>query len=150
LTSRKTIPHRFDSLAIKAPVKKRKPTKRAKTPEATIQAQVEGYLRLRHLAWFHIPDALLKAGFAQGASQDWALVNAAAEVRGLPDLLIFDPAHFGVFLPMELKTEIGKLNANQRAWKVVLGTRVCRSFEEARAEIDRWLLDPAGYWMEPA
>jgi hypothetical protein len=150
MNPRKTIPHRFDGLAIKAPAKRKKPTKRSKTPEAAIQAQVEAYLRLVNLAWFHMPDALLKAGFAQGTASNFALINAAAEVRGLPDLLIFDPARFGVFLPVELKTESGKLSANQRAWQVTIGTRVCRGFEAARAEIDRWMADPIVFWKAGA
>lgn len=139
-------PHRFADLAIAPREKKRKPTPRAKTPEAVIQGQVEAYLRLKGLAWFHMPDALLKAGFANGTAVNFALINAAADVRGLPDLLIFDPARFGFVLPLELKTLIGALSKNQKAWAVVIGTRVCRSFEEARAEIDRWMLDPVGYW----
>ena len=146
MTRRSPTPHRFASLAIAPTPKKKKPTKRAKTPEAVIQAQVEAYLRLKGLAWFHIPDALLKAGFSQGSAVSYALINAAAEVRGLPDHLIFNPARFGFFLPIEYKTEIGKMSASQRSWQIAVGTKVCRSFEDARVEIDLWMKDPIGYW----
>lgn len=143
---RGTIPGRFDGLAIPTPGKKAKPSKRAKTPEAAIQEQVENYLKLRGLAFFHIPDALLKAGFSKGSAVNWALINAAADVRGFPDLIIFDPARFGICLCVELKTEVGTESKNQKAWRIVLGTKLCRSFDEAKAEIDSWLNDPIGYW----
>jgi hypothetical protein len=133
-------------LAIKAPAKRKKAAPRAKTPEAAIQSAVEAYLRLRGLAWFHIPDALLRAGFSQGSAVNYALINAAAEVRGFPDLVIFDPERHGFVLPLELKTSVGVVNVNQRNWKRSVGTKVCRSFEEAKAEIDLWMKDPAGYW----
>lgn len=143
---RGTIPGRFDSLQFPTPGKKAKPAKRAKTPEAEIQAQVEAYLKVKGLAFFHIPDALLKAGFSHGSAVNFALINAAADVRGFPDLIIFDPARFGFVLPLELKTIVGSVNANQRAWKVQIGTKVCRSFDEAKTQIDLWMNDPIGYW----
>lgn len=132
-------PGRFDSLAIPTRAKKPKPTKRAKTPEAVIQEQVEAYIRLLGLASFHIPDALLRAGFAHGKPVSYAIINAASEVRGFPDLLVFDEMRPGRVLPIELKTIVGKMTDHQRQWQRVLGTKLCRSFEEAKTEIDNWM-----------
>lgn len=145
-------PNRFASLApgsLQPKGKKKKPVPKAKTPEAAIQAQVEAYIELLGLASFHIPDALLRAGFAQGKPVSFALINAAAEVRGFPDLIIFDPMRHGFVLCLELKTAIGTMTANQRAWQKNVGSKLCRSFEEAKQEIDRWMLDPLTYWSTP-
>lgn len=144
-------PNRFASLApgsLQPKAKKKKPTPKAKTPEAAIQAQVEAYIEAIGLASFHIPDALLRAGFAQGKPVSYALINAAAEVRGFPDLIIFDPMRHGFVLCLELKTAIGTMTANQRQWQKTVGSRLCRSFEEAKAEIDEWMKDPIGYWKQ--
>ena len=83
----------------------RKPRK-AKTPEAVTQALVEKYLDACGLWWFHMPPFVLRAAFARGAASGaelGAMARAAAAVRGLPDLLIWDGR--GRCLPIELKTE---------------------------------------------
>ncbi len=133
------LPGRFDSLAIPTPGKKRKAVPKATKPEKQIQESVEAYLRLRGLAYFHLPDALLKAGFSHGAAINYALINAARDVRGFPDLLIFDERRQGECLSVELKTETGKMSVNQREWQRILGTKLCRGFDEARAVIDDWM-----------
>ncbi len=133
------LPHRFASLAIPTPGKKRKAVPKATRPEKQIQESVEAYLRLRGLAYFHLPDALLKAGFSHGAAINYALINAARDVRGFPDLLIFDERRQGEVLCVELKTETGKMSVNQREWQRVLGTKLCRGFDEARGAIDEWV-----------
>lgn len=133
------LPGRFDTLAIPTPGKKRKPVVRSTKPEKQIQDSVEAYLRLRGLAYFHLPDALLKAGFSHGSAINFALINAARDVRGFPDLLIFDERRQGEVLCVELKTETGKMSVNQKDWQRVLGTKLARSFEEAKVFIDEWM-----------
>ncbi len=137
------LPGRFDGLAIPTPGKKRKAVPRATRPEKQIQESVEAYLRLRGLAYFHLPDALLKAGFSHGAAINFALINAARDVRGFPDLLVFDERRQGEVLCVELKTETGKMSVNQREWQRILGTKLCRGFEEAKTVIDEWLENPS-------
>ncbi len=127
-------------------MKAKKPVPRAKTPEAIIQQSIEDYLDKEGLVYFHVPDALLKAGFAHGSAINYALINAAAAVRGFPDLVIFDPAQWGFVLPIEAKTIVGRMTDAPRKWQKWVGTRLCRSKEEAVAEVERWRKDPIGYW----
>ena len=127
-------------LAAKPAGKARRPAK-AKTPEEATQAATERYLDLLGLKWFHMPAYVLRAAFAQhraSGAELGALARAAAIVRGLPDLLIWDGR--GRCLPIELKTEAraSKLTAAQRQWQAAIGTKEARSFEEAKALIDEW------------
>ncbi len=121
----------------KAPKRKVKAT----TPEAVIQRQVENYCALVHLECFHMPEIMMTSTFkprgCTGAELG-ALHDASQMVTGLPDCLIFDPKRQGLILPLELKTEIGKMSPAQKRWLRVLGTKVPRSFDAARAEIDAW------------
>ncbi len=123
---------------------KRSKPRTAKVPEASIQAQVEAYCPWVHLECFHIPAIMLEKCFggsgARGAELG-ELLDASEMVKGYPDCSIFDPRFPGHFLPLELKTEIGKLDKYQKRWQKVLGTKVPRSFEEARAMIDAWKAD---------
>ncbi len=121
----------------KAPKRKAK----ASTPEAVIQRQVENYCALVHLECFHMPEILLATCFRPHAASGGelnALRDAADMVGGLPDCLIFDPKRHGECLCGEIKTEIGKMTASQVRWQRVLGSKLWRSFDEARADIDAW------------
>lgn len=120
--------------------KRSSPTK-AKVAEATIQAQVDAYLPWVGLEHFRIEDVVLRTVFGGQGLQGGILrelQDAAEIIRGWPDTCVFDPRFPGHFLPLELKTEIGKMSKAQKRWQKILGTRVPRSFEEARAEIDAW------------
>lgn len=137
-----TTPPRFSGLAFPCPGKRRKQTKaKATAPEAAIQAGVEAYLRMKGLAYIHIPAYLLNAAFsprfAQGGAM-WAMKRAADEIRGIPDLFVFDEAHPGAVLVIELKTPVGRLTAAQERWLAVLGGHVCRSVEDAVAVVETW------------
>lgn len=115
--------------------------RKARTPEQAIQDQTEAYLDLLGLKWFHMPPYILRAAFGaarHSGAELGAMARAAAIVRGLPDLLIWDGK--GRCLPIELKTEAkaSKLTAAQRLWRAAIGTHECRSFEEAKAVIDTW------------
>lgn len=119
----------------------RKPRK-AKTPEEVTQGLTERYLDALGLKWFHMPPYVLRAAFGwrkdRTGPEMGAMAGAAAIVRGLPDLLIWDAR--GRCLPIELKTDAkaSKLSASQRAWRTAIGTKEARSFEEAKALIDAW------------
>lgn len=123
-------------------LKRRKSEIKASKPEAVAQRQVEAYLAIRGLYAFHMPEFLLNAAFRNrniSGAELGAAKRAADKVRGLPDLLIFDPKRPGLILSLELKTEIGKLTASQKHWMTILGTTVCRSFESAKQVIDNWV-----------
>lgn len=130
------------------PSGKAKRPKKAKTPEEVTQSLVEKYLDALGLQWFHMPPFVLRAAFAHtnraAGAELGAMSRAAAIVRGLPDLLIWDPRRPGLCLPIELKTEAkdSKLSAAQRQWRTAIGTREARSFEEAKAIIDAWQTHP--------
>ncbi len=125
-------------------VGKKKPRDRASAPEATLQKSCEALLEALGLAYLHLPAYLLNAGFSRredGGAAKWAMVNAAKEVRGFPDLCIFHPdgKHF---LAVELKTEIGKLTRSQELWRKAIGTLVIRSFADFEGFIKLWLETP--------
>ncbi len=112
---------------------------KAKTSEEAIQASVEAYLDRLALPWFHLPPYVLRAAFGWGRHSGpelGAMSRAAAIVRGLPDLLIWDGK--GRCLAIELKTATGKLTAAQKAFRAAIGTQVARSFDEAKGIIDAW------------
>jgi hypothetical protein len=130
------------------PQGKTRPTRRkAKKPEEITQELTEQYLDALGLPWFHMPAYILQSAFAYGQTptgpQLGAMSRAAAIVRGLPDLLIWDGK--GRCLPIELKTEAkaSKLTAAQRLWRAAIGTVEARSFEAAKAAIDSWRAAPS-------
>jgi len=118
-----------------------KDTKKTKAdvPEDTIQSFVEQYLDALHIPYLRIPAVVYAVVFGRksrsGAELN-ALRDAKEKIGGFPDLLIMKD---GRYLPLELKTEIGKLNTAQKRWKYAIGTLVPRSFESARKIIDEFL-----------
>ena len=109
--------------------------KRDKTPEAAIQTMTEAYLNVRGVAYFRVPDAAYRAIFA-GSASTGTKVEAAAYLKGFPDLMIF---RNGKYLALELKRDGGKMSAAQRRWRDAVGTQTAFSFEEAQAAIDKFL-----------
>jgi len=60
---------------------------------------------------------------------------------GIPDLVIIID---GKFHGLELKSEKGRLNPNQRAWQEAFKKRdipyaVCRRLDDVKAQIDEWI-----------
>lgn len=133
---------RWAGLAIGTTAKAKKKAVKASEPEAVIQAQVEAYCALVGLECFHVPEYVLNAAFGWKSNRTGpelgAMADAAEEIRGLPDCLIFNPMRHGLVLPGEIKTEIGVVSKAQAKWRKILGTRIWRSFEEARIDIDQW------------
>jgi hypothetical protein len=126
--------------AIASTVKKRKAPKKATVPEARIQDLVEQYLDALGIPYIHIPALLYTGAFANRSANGGligAMRHASQYVTGFPDIVAFHKEK-KIFLPIELKTEIGKLSANQIKWKHAIDTQVCRSFEEAKKLIDNW------------
>lgn len=120
--------------------KGRKRPAKASTPEAVTQELTEQYLGRLGLPYVRIPAYVLRAAFgyrpgASGADLG-AMREASAYIKGLPDLIVLDAN--GRALPIELKTDTGKLTAAQRMWRTAIGTKTARSFEEAKAMIDAW------------
>jgi hypothetical protein len=63
----------------------------------------------------------------------------AAFTKGVPDLTILHEC--GKYLCVELKTEIGKVNQNQKKWaRNIIGQyHVIRSFDDFRILVDEWM-----------
>lgn len=120
-----------------APRGRKRPAK-ASTPEAVTQDLTEQYLGRLGLPFVRIPAYVLAVVFrfrpGLSGAELGALREASHYLKGLPDLLVLYPS--GRFLALELKTETGKLSAAQRLWRTAIGTKVARSFEEAKAMID--------------
>ena len=108
------------------------------------QEQVEAYCHLRGLETFHMPAYVLNAAFGwkpnRTGAEFHAMKEASQEVKGLPDLLIFDSKRPGRLIAIELKTEIGRMTQFQKIWQQRLGTNLCRSFEEAKQCVDNWMV----------
>lgn len=122
-------------------LKDKKQKLKSTVPEDVIQSMVESYLDHIHLQYIHMPKYVMRAAFAYRPNATpatlGAMKNASAYLKGLPDLIVLHPS--GYFLPLELKTETGKLSASQRMWREHIRTKTERSFEGARDLIDIWI-----------
>lgn len=107
------------------------------TPEYHIQVAVAQYLNARGLLWFH------PANERRCTPQQGARLKRAGVKPGVPDILVFERTRGGMKgLVIELKAPGGYPTAEQGAWLDALEDRgwmviVCRSVEEAIAQIDR-------------
>lgn len=127
-------------LAIPRKIRIRK-VARASKPEKVLQDLCEQYIQLIGLKKLHIPEFMLMAAFryrSLSGPELHAAREAKDEIAGLPDLLIFNPRRQGYMLPVELKTEIGKISGHQKLWQAILGTVFCRSFEAFKTVVDDW------------
>lgn len=126
-----------------APIPKevrKKLKKKSTIPEAVIQRQVDEYLALLGVRPIRIPDSLYRSIYAQKSVPIHVKANIAKHIAGLPDLLIPRLTDKGLMiLPLELKTESGKLGPKQVKWQQTLGTKVAHSFDEAKELIDEFL-----------
>ena len=122
------------------PRKKKSGYKKAKTPEKVIQSQVERYLELLGVVAVRIPDSLYRSIYANQSVPIHIKSVIAQSIAGLPDLMIPKITESGtMILPLELKTESGKLGPKQIKWQRHLGTVVAHSFEQAKTLIDEFL-----------
>ncbi len=129
------------------PKKRRVLNKADSKTEAPLQDACEQWLERRGIVYLHIPNYLLNAGFNRpgmsGTALAGAMMNAAKDIRGFPDLCIFHPdqKHYRVD---ELKSRTGQLTDAQEKWKTALGGHVFRNFDEWREDVEKWLENPNG------
>ena len=113
---------------------------KSKVLEKDIQREVDNYLTVLGVKPIRIPDALFRSIYANSTVRIHIKTQIANSIAGLPDLMIPKLTDKGLLmLPLELKTQTGKLGQKQVKWQKVLGTKVARSFEEARVIIDEFL-----------
>ena len=121
-------------------LRRRKPNRPTGPAEATIQAQVELYLRLKQVPFIRLPDALMRGIFASYHIPVHQKKIIAEYLRGLPDVMVLKPdGRYCKMLPLELKTEVGKLTQSQKHWQTKINTIVVRNVKDACAEIDNFL-----------
>ena len=129
-----------DSLQKKDLRGKSKPKKKPKGPkEQVIQAQVEGYLRLKGIQFLHIPDVVYRMCSPLSRIPVWDKRTISQYLKGVPDLLIFTKEadkQANTCLILELKRKNGKARDSQLAWHKGLKVFVPQSFEEAKTIID--------------
>jgi hypothetical protein len=105
--------------------------------EAQLQKQVELYLKCHGLTFVHIPSSLQRHIWSKSSRVPIHIAAEASRAfKGVPDLMIFGGG--GKCLIIELKAPKGTLTPEQKHW-VSLGMVVCRSFDEAKAIIDKWV-----------
>ena len=126
--------------------KKKKPLPKVILKEADLQELAEQYLEARNIKYFRIPDALYGAIFANNFATPYQKREISAYLKGYPDLTIFHPSKYrkGIYpsvLPLELKTEAGKMSQGQKAWQRDIGTIEAKGWDEIKTEIDKFLDD---------
>lgn len=116
----------------KAPEKREK----ASRPEAETLKDACAFLDAHGIAWFHMPEWLLAIAFAvEKGNADPVVREAAEEVRGLPDLLLFYRGRAAAF---ELKTEIGTATKAQKSWVVRLNGMICHTLADFKRAVMAW------------
>lgn len=126
------------------PSKRKKALPKVTEKESSIQRKIEKYLDLRQVAYIRLPGSLMNeifGRFSRADSRDKAFISNY--LKGLPDLTIFHPTKkigpYSIVLPLELKTERGKLTTSQMYWQRKCGTIVTRGWKETLAEVDKFL-----------
>jgi len=113
--------------------------RRARKPESELQEVCEKYAALRNVETFHLPQILLNNAFSRRAAyggEIWALREAAARVKGMPDLTLFFKGRYRM---VELKTEIGKLSREQMRWLNRHPGACIRTFEDFKKYLDDFI-----------
>ena len=106
--------------------------------EKQLQSIVEQYLDALGLAYFRIPDQVLKTLRWSAGPGIGRLVSEY--FAGLPDLLLFRGKGENMFCAgLELKTEAGRLSQKQKKWQEKIGTIVTYGWDETKEFIDNWL-----------
>ena len=109
-----------------------------KPSEDSEQEAVVEYCRLRSIPIIHIPNEG-KRSMSYGAK-----MKRMGLSKGFPDLFIPKPMNGAHGLFIELKTDTGKISADQEAWLMFLSREgykafVCRGFNAAKSVIEKYL-----------
>ena len=120
-------------------VSKKSKSKKTGLKEKTIQAQVEGYLQVKGIRYFRMPDELYRLIFANMHVDLGSRKRIAEYIKGVPDLMIFKKeGDYNSVLFLEIKAEYGKVTQGQKHWHQGLNVEVKKSFEECKIVIDKF------------
>lgn len=103
-------------------------------PEEQLEREVEGYLRLLGVRYFHVPSHLQR--YLRTSAPAHICRMASEAFKGVPDLVCFHAN--GTCLLIELKNANGRLSQGQEQWHRGLPVHIVRGFGEAKRLIDGW------------
>lgn len=119
------------------PIRKKKTSKKAKTPEAILQDRVSSVLNLLGIKYLRIPDLVYRlCGWSDRRLKPWEKAQLSLAFKGFPDNVCLMPfGKYVIGVNFELKTTVGKQSAGQRKWARELPVTVIRDVEEAQKAI---------------
>lgn len=122
--------------------KKKSRVKKAKTPEAYLQSQIDSLLALRGIKFIRVPDLVYRlCGWGNNKLKPWEKVALSQAFKGLPDniLMMGDlKGKYFVGMNLENKSDVGKQSAGQKKWAKELPVNVMRTFEEAEKAVNEF------------
>ena len=114
--------------------------KAAKTPERALQSAVEHYLDLRGVYFIRIPDSVYNFLYARGSVPIHIKVLIARYLSGAPDITaLITEGGVCRALPLELKSDVGKMSEKQLEVQGQIGTVLVRDFDTAKRLIDDFI-----------
>lgn len=115
--------------------------RRAKSPEAPLQAFTDKLLAARGIPFIRVPQEVYDNIFGNPAIPVYVKRWVSENLKGLPDntcLLPITP-RFNIAYCQELKSDIGKQSERQRDWARVTSVVVARSMDEVIAGVDKFV-----------
>jgi len=115
---------------------KKRPSKKALTPEDRLQGAADELLTLYHWVHLHLPDGMFRAIKSHPRLSEGVKINLLTELRSWPDNMPFLPigkykgVSFCLSPLIENKSDIGKLHGQQKIRNRELGYNVCRTVED--------------------
>lgn len=110
-------------------------------PETLIQRRILGHLQGNGLRVVHVPNGATLSGDRAARSRQMRSLKLDGFCVGFPDLIVYGKG--GRIGHIEVKTEGGRLNDNQKAvqaWMEAEGHlyAVCRSIADVDETLERW------------
>ena len=104
-------------------------------PEAKLQEHCEGYLDYLKVPYIRIPDAIWSNRVPPHTRK-----QCARYLKGLPDLMIVDPADkYNRLLCVELKRKGGTATGGQKNWGRKMQMVIVRSLDDFQQVVDEFL-----------
>lgn len=141
----------MDKLAGTLPRIKKPKLRRVGISEASIQQQVEAFLQIKGLKYFHVPDAIYQLCSPHSRTPIHVKKIISESLKGVPDLIIFKTKSYLIgddklktddkdmdCLMIELKKKNGKARQSQTKWHGELPVQVIDNVDDAIELIKNW------------